>query len=154
MSLEKEIGMKERINSIGHEVLLNIVRTANFIDKRAQSFFLRFGLTQAQYNVLIVLKLEKKNLTQVEIGQRLVVSRAGITSILDKIEKKGYIRRQRIKSDRRVFEIGLTPAGKKIINLVEPHYLKEVEKTMRCLNEDENRQLNKSLGVLRKKLKG
>ena len=154
MSLEKEIGMKERINSTGHEVLLNIVRTANFIDKRAQSFFARFGLTQAQYNVLIVLKLEKKNLTQVDIGQRLVVSRAGITSILDKIEKKGYIRRQRIKSDGRVFEIGLTPAGKKIINLVEPRYLEEVEKTMRCLNEDDSRQLNNSLGVLRKKLKG
>jgi len=153
MSLDKEINMKSKINTVNHEALLNIVRIASLIDKRAYEFFLEFNITQAQYNVLVVLKLEGGPLNQVDISRRLVVSRAGITSILDKLEKKGYIRREKVKSDRRVLEVSLTDESIKLLEVVEPRYLEEVEKNMKVLNEKECKNLNESLFKLSKKFK-
>lgn len=152
MPLAKEILIKGKINSVRHEALLGVVRTAGFIDKRGQKFFTQFGITQAQYNVLIILKLEG-SLTQIEIGRRLVISRAGITSIIDKLEKKRLVKRSAVKSDRRVFNIELTAEGRKILDAVEPCYLREVEKVMRCLSKTQCRQLNKMLETLRKSLR-
>ena len=149
MSLAKEIKMSKEFQAARHEALLNILRTANSIDKKAQKFFGRFGLTQAQYNVLVVLNLEGNNLTQVQIGDRLVVTRANITSILDKLEKKGYVRRQSNKSDRRIFQIKLTSAGRKIIEDIEPVYVEEVNRCMKGLTDNQCEQLTRSLEKVR-----
>jgi len=149
MSLAKELKMNDEFDSPQHEALLNIVRTAQVLAKHGQVFFQRYDLTEAQYNVLIVLKLEGRPLTQVELGDRLVVSRANITALLDKLEKKGWVRRCTVDGDRRVFEILLTEAGRKTVDTVEPLYLKEVRHCMRGLESGECRRLSETLAVVR-----
>ena len=152
MSLHKEIKLKDGMLTVQHEALLNIVRTANMIGKISNTFFAGFGITEAQYNVLIVLKLEDKPLTQVEIGERLIVSRANMTSLLDKLEKKAYVIRKTVEGDRRIFQIELTGEGKKILHKVEPAYLEQVENNMACLKIVECKELSKTLTLLRNNL--
>ena len=152
MSLAKEIKMKNEIESIRHEALLNIVRTANCIAKISTTFFEQYHLTEAQYNVLIVLKLEGRALTQIEIGERLVTSRANMTSLLDKLEKKEYVRRETVKGDRRVYEVHLTEQGKRILEKVEKVYVEKVEEIMASVSIAESKTMSRLLEKLRESL--
>ncbi|MBN1794865.1 MAG: MarR family transcriptional regulator [Candidatus Omnitrophica bacterium] len=152
MSLPKELKMKGGMLTTQHEALLNIVRTATIIGKLSNAFFGRFGITEAQYNVLIVLKLADKPLTQVEIGERLVVSRANMTALLDKLEKKAYVIRKKVEGDRRIFQIELTKEGRKLLDKVEPAYLRQVESNMACLNLSACKALSRVLTLLRENL--
>ena len=151
MSLAKEIGAQE-INSVRHEALLNIVRTSDFIGKLSSKFFGKFGLTEAQYNVLIILKLNAKSLTQVEIGKKLISSRANITSLVDRLEKKNYVERKKDDFDRRLYKVNLTKEGLNLLEKVEPTYVNEVEKRMASINESDCRKLSAILVKFRQNL--
>ncbi|MFH1777315.1 MAG: MarR family transcriptional regulator [Candidatus Omnitrophota bacterium] len=150
MSLEKEI--KQKINSARHEALLNIVRTINYLTNISRCFFSKFRITQAQYNIMVIIKLEKRKLTQVKISERMVSSRSNITSLIDKLQKKGYVRRMSVQGDRRVYAVELTQKGKKKVTEVEPHYVKTVEKVMRSISLSESKKLSSLLVKVREGL--
>ncbi|MBU1043586.1 MAG: MarR family transcriptional regulator [Candidatus Omnitrophica bacterium] len=151
MSLDKEI--KQKIDSARHEAVLNIVYTANFLDKISRSFFSSFDITEAQYNVMVIIKLEKRKLTQVEISERMVSSRANITSLIDKLQKKNYVRRLAVVGDRRVHQIELTAQGIKKLEAVEPQYIKIIEQNMKRVSLEESRSLNRLLEKIRESFK-
>ena len=153
MTLAKEIRMKDEFESVRHEALLNIVRTASFIGKISNTFFSKHHITEAQYNVLIVLKLESQALTQMEIGERLVTSRANMTSLVDKLEKKQYVTREEVKDDRRAYKIHLTDQGKRLLDKVERAYVDKVEEIMTCISGAECKTISRSLERLRTKLR-
>ncbi len=151
MSLEKEI--KQKINSPRHEALLNIVHTNNYLQKFSRLFFEDLGITEAQYNIMIIIKLENRKLTQVEISERMVSSRSNITSLIDKLQKKAYVRRLPMEGDRRVYQVELTSEGIKKLSEVEPLYVKTVEKIMGCFSVEESRRLSSLLVKIRENIK-
>jgi DNA-binding MarR family transcriptional regulator len=69
------------------------------------------GVTVAQYWVLRTLWIED-GITHIELGQRVGIEKAGITSIIQSIEKQGLIVRRRNDEDRRKFNLFLTERGK------------------------------------------
>ena len=153
MTLAREIKLNKEIDSIRHEALLNIVRTASLIEKISGAFFGKFHITEAQYNILIVLKLEGRELTQIEIGERLVTSRANITSLIDRLEDKCFVKRKDVENDRRIYMIHLTEQGRRIVDKVEKAYVGKVEEIMSHLNESECKTISKSLEKLRESLR-
>lgn len=120
-----------------HETVLNLVRTATLLSARATQLFRRFDLTEAQFNVLFALKFTPKNITQAELGKRLVVTRASITSVLDKLESKGLVKRVDVPENRRIHHVELTEAGRKLVNEAEPLYRKEVHEVLGDLGDSE-----------------
>lgn len=153
MTLAREIKLNKEIDSIRHEALLNIVRTASLIEKISGTFFGKFHITEAQYNILIILKLEDKALTQIEIGDRLVTSRSNITSLIDRLEDKGFVKRKEDDEDRRIYTIHLTEQGRRIVDKVEKAYVGKVEEIMSHLNQSECKTISKSLEKLRESLR-
>lgn len=153
MTLAREIKLTKEIESIRHEALLNIVRTASLIEKISGVFFGKFDITEAQYNILIVLKLEGRELTQIEIGDRLVTSRSNITSLIDRLEHKGFVKRQDAEDDRRIYRIQLTEQGRRIVDKVEKAYVEKVEEIMSHLGKAECKTISKSLERLRVSLR-
>ena len=149
MTLSREIKMKGEFKSVKHEALLNIVKTANVVQKRSNVFFSEFGLTDAQYNVLIVLNLEGAGLTQVEIGKRVIASRSNITALIDRLEKSKYVKRSNVEGDRRVFNVELASEGKKLLDKIEKKYVDEVEQVMGCFTEKESKQISQLMVKLR-----
>ncbi len=129
-----------------HAGLLQIIRTAQVVQKKAQHFFSPFDITDAQYNVMIVLKQAEGSLSQVQISEAVVASRANITSLIDRLEKKGYVARKRVEGDRRVFHIELTTEGADFVARVEPLYKKGVLNAMADVSLSECVTLEKTLG--------
>src|SRR3990167_737797 len=107
MSMREKVKKEDRF----HGTLLALVKTAGAIDRVANEFFSAHNLTSAQFNVLWVLRYSSGALTQVDIGKQLVVSRANVTAILDRLEEKTLVQRKSTIDDRRVYHISLTPKG-------------------------------------------
>jgi len=130
MSLQNELGLQQPFNDLRHETALNIVRTATLLTMKGAQIFRHYDLTEAQFNVLFALKFTNGDITQAELGKRLVVTRASITSVLDKLESKELVNRKTVPGNRRIHHVELTSAGKALIDTVEPSYRAEIHKAL------------------------
>jgi DNA-binding MarR family transcriptional regulator len=137
MPLEKELGLKGPIATSEHEAVLNIYYAASLLKKCADDFFRDFGLTDVQFNVLMLLAYQSGSaggLTQAKIGDMMLVNRANITSLIDRMEKSQLVERT-ANADRRTNIIKMTAKGKKLFTKVEPLYLKQVRRVMSPVNK-------------------
>ncbi len=157
MSLEHELGLKKPIAMLGHEALLNIYFTATCIKKRAVEFLRPFGLTDVQLNVLMLLHHQSGDdggLSQAQISDMMLVNRANITSLIDRMEKAKLVVRTAAADDRRYNIIKLTERGKKIFAKVDPLYANKVKNSMVILKEAEQKKLIRMLEKVRANLTG
>ena len=141
MSLASELGLEKPFEDLRHETMLNVVHTANLLAAVGTVFFRQFDLTEAQFNVLFALKYKMGNLTQSGLGKRLVVTRASITSILDKLEEKELVVRENVPDNRRIYHVALTPEGQRLVDHVEPFYRQEIYRTFEGLTDKECKHL-------------
>lgn len=94
--------------------LVAVIRTGDACFKACDAFFRPYGLTEAQYNILRILDGAGEPLAQRTLAQRLLVSRPNITSLIDKLEARGFVVRTPC-ADRRVHMIHLTEAGQAFV---------------------------------------
>ena len=152
MTLKSELGMRKGFENPAHEALLNIYYTAARVRKKAGEFFRHHGLTDVQYNVMSLLKHqsgEHGGLTQVELSRMMLVNRANITTLIDRMEKAGLVARKPVPDDRRYNNIELTPHGLKMYEKVAGIYKKKITEMMHVLSQSELDALSTILEKLR-----
>lgn len=153
MVLQKELDLDQPFQDTRHEAMLGIVRTATLASAVAARILRPFDLTEAQFNVLFALKYKTRAITQVELGRRLVVTRATVTAVLDKLESKGYVERQDVPDNRRSYHVELTAAGRALVDQVEPVYRDRIHYVLGYLDESEVRNLIHVLEPARARLR-
>jgi DNA-binding MarR family transcriptional regulator len=154
MALEQELGLKKGFEVLSHEAILNIYYTTSLIKKQADEFFSGFGLTDVQFNVLMLLHHQsspEEGLSQVQLSNMMLVNRANITSLIDRMEKADLVTRT-AAADRRYNIIKMTGKGQKLFAGVEPLYARQVKKIMACLKDVEQRRVIAMLEKVRSKL--
>jgi MarR family transcriptional regulator, 2-MHQ and catechol-resistance regulon repressor len=137
ISINTELELERPIQDIRHELVLNIVRTATVMAIKGEILFRRFDLTEAQFNVLFALKYKNNEWTQSDLGKRLVVTRASITSVLDKLEGKGLVKRNEVPGNRRIYHVSLTRKGQALIDKVEPIYRGTIHTALEVFTDEE-----------------
>ncbi|MHC4623145.1 MAG: MarR family winged helix-turn-helix transcriptional regulator [Planctomycetota bacterium] len=155
MSLEHELGLRKPIELLPHRALLNIYFTASCLKKRADEFFRSFGLTDVQFNVMILLCHQsgpEGGLSQAQLSDMMLVNRANITSLIDRMEKAELVVRTAAANDRRYNIVKLTPRGKKLFARVEPLYAKQVGQIMAVVKKPEQKRLIAMLEKVRSEL--
>ncbi len=155
MPLKNELGLRKPIALVPHEAILNIYYTAACLKKQAAEFFRPFGLTDAQFNLMMLLRHQsspEEGLTQAQLSDMMLVNRANTTSLVDRMEKSDLVVRTSAPSDRRYNIIKLTSYGKKLLTQIEPLYTKVVKKTMAVLKEAEQKKSIQMLEKIRSKL--
>jgi DNA-binding MarR family transcriptional regulator len=107
---------KTRFDSSEQETFLNLWRTYDRLRALEDDLFARYGLTPQQYNALRLLRAEHPDTLQtLALADRLVSRAPDITRLLDKLEIRGLIGRERLADNRRVVRVGITPAGVKLL---------------------------------------
>jgi DNA-binding MarR family transcriptional regulator len=142
MSLTHELGLRKRIELLPHEALLNIYYTASCLKKRADEFFRNFGLTDVQFNVMMLLHYqsgEEGGLSQAQLSDMMLVNRANITSLIDRMEKAELVVRTAAPGDRRY-------------NIVKLLYARQVQEVMAVFKLGEQKRLVAMLEKVRSKL--
>jgi DNA-binding MarR family transcriptional regulator len=120
--------MTARLTSSGHAAPLEdhlfvaILKAADSLSQQADQLIKSAGLTAAQYNVLRILRgAEPDGLLCRGIGERMISRDPDMTRLLDRMEKRHLITRQRQREDRRVIKARITPEGLKLLkNLDQP----------------------------------
>jgi MarR family transcriptional regulator, 2-MHQ and catechol-resistance regulon repressor len=153
MSLQEELGLQLPFKDIRHETAISIVRTANLLSAKGATLFRQHDLTEAQFNVLFALKFATGNITQAELGKRLVVTRASITSVLDKLESKNLVTRVNVPDNRRIHHVVLTDLGLVLIDKVEPKYREEIYAALEDIDTDACNKLIRQLENVRDRVK-
>lgn len=154
MDLKNELGLDQAIKTVEHECLLNIVYTGMMINKSAYRYFSRYGITETQFNVLMLLKYALSDgLSQVALSRRLVVNKADMTGLIDRLERKKLVERSRDGHDRRINLVKLTRPGREMLLKVEKVYFTEVNRLFRGCAKTEIKAIIRGLELIRKNLR-
>jgi DNA-binding MarR family transcriptional regulator len=107
-------------------------------------------LTDVQFNLISLLYSQSGNeggLSQAQISDMMLVNRANITSLVDRMEKAGLVTRSARSNDRRFNIVKLTTKGRNLFEKVEPIYIEQVRQVMSPVSEAQRKAL---MGMLEK----
>ena len=115
--LQQEIRQTKAIRLLEEEATLNIVRTADVLMQGLMDVLKPFALSPTQYNILRILRgAGPGGASCKEVGARMVTRDPDITRLMDRLEKRGLLTRDRAKEDRRFVTHQLTAAGLELVN--------------------------------------
>ncbi len=111
-----------RFDSPQQEAFLNLWRTYDRLRALEDLTFNRFDLTAQQYNLLRLLRAEHPGvLPTLGLAERLVSRAPDITRMLDKLERRALVTRERPPENRRVIRVGITTVGLDLLKeIAEP----------------------------------
>jgi MarR family 2-MHQ and catechol resistance regulon transcriptional repressor len=111
------------------------------------------GITLSEYRVLRLIS-EEGACPMVKLARDQMMTKGGVTGLIDHLEKQGFLERIRSESDRRVINIEITKEGRKLVERGTALYQKFLEKSLENLTEEEIktflRILNKMISSVQK----
>ncbi|MBX0359681.1 MULTISPECIES: MarR family winged helix-turn-helix transcriptional regulator [Halobacillus] len=108
----------------------------------------RYELNPTEFGVLELLYHQGDQPLQ-KIGEKILLASGSITYVVDKLEKKEYLKRVPCPNDRRITFASITEKGRDLLNGIFPDHWKEIESIMDGLTDDEKQDaidLLKKLG--------
>ena len=137
-------------DSLEQETFLNLWRTYDRLHILEEELFGRYDLTPQQYNALRVLRGEgNRRLATLVLASRLVSRAPDITRLLDKLEDRKLIERERPADNRRMVLIGLTPQGRELLDDLDSQVRACHTRQLGHLSEDQLRKLIELLEAAR-----
>ena len=132
---------------------VKLMRAAESLTARVHRHLAPVGLTVSQFGVLEAL-YHLGALSQKDLGRKILRSSGNITLVVDNLEKRGLVKRERDRTDRRFFIIHLTDKGKRLIRRIFPPHAALIAEELSVLSDAEQQKLGdlcKKVGrVLRK----
>lgn len=120
--------------SLEERIFITLLKVADSLGQEAEQLTRTAELTGTQYNVLRILRgAGPEGLACRGIGDRMITHDPDITRLLDRMEKRGLITRERQKDDRRVVKTRITPRGLAL--------LKPLDQPMRDLHKRQFRHM-------------
>ena len=114
--VQDEIRQTKPFSSPSEEAVVALVRTADLLRRALTHIVEPQGLTLQQYNVLRILRgAGAEGLPTLEIASRMIEQAPGVTRLLDRLQAKGRVRRQRSAEDRRQIRCWIEPSGLELL---------------------------------------
>lgn len=129
------------IDPLAHRALEALVRAEATLTRRLAADLDRVGVSATGFAMLVLLTSAGGELELRAIRRRLGATKATATEVLDTLEKRGFVLRSRLESDRRAVAVNLTDAGGNLVNHAFPGHAERVRESFGVLDEDEKRQL-------------
>jgi DNA-binding MarR family transcriptional regulator len=105
-----------RFDSPEQEIYLGLWRTYDRLRALEDELFGQYELTAQQYNALRLLRgAHPEKLATLDLAARLISRAPDITRLVDRLEGRGLVERERMAEDRRSVRIGLTQKGSTLL---------------------------------------
>lgn len=102
------------------QAAVGLIRTTDAIRRRFSAIVAPHGLTLQQYNVMRILRgAGRDGLPTLEIGTRMLEKTPGVTRLIDRLVRKGFVTRRPCEDDRRRVFCHLTTLGLKIVDSLD-----------------------------------
>lgn len=135
--------------SLALDTYVKLVRATESVVARVTRPLAAVGLTEGQFGVLEML-LHLGPLSQREIGRKQFRSGGNVTVVVDNLERRGLVRRERDSDDRRLVIVHLTDAGRSLIVSVFPQHVTRIIESLAALSPEQQAalgQLARTLGL-------
>jgi MarR family 2-MHQ and catechol resistance regulon transcriptional repressor len=134
-------------------LIYNLLRTLNALSPFIDRGLRELHLTGAQLNALMVLRdAGQEGITLTDLGRRLVVTKANVTGLVDRLERDGLVLRDS-HADRRITIARLTPDGEATLTAALPRHREILTELLGELSADEKTQLIGLLTRLRRAIR-
>lgn len=148
MSIENDIQQKS-FKSPYQKVLVNLMYTDSWLSARQATLLKPFGITQAQYNVLRILRGQyPKPATVNLIIERMLDKMSNASRLVDKLLLKKLVERKTCPKDRRAVDVLITQEGLDLLTVLDKH-VSDWEVNLSGLTESEAEQLSNLLDKMR-----
>ncbi|RUT30565.1 MarR family transcriptional regulator [Paenibacillus zeisoli] len=144
MKSDRELSLK---------LLVVLSKSHKIIMDHAVKDMKKYGLSTSEFTVLELL-YHKGQFPLQQIGDKILVTSGSITYNIDKLEKKGLLKRVPCPDDRRVTYAAITEAGQALFDQIFPEHADVIESLMKGLSAEEKKTtitLLKKLGKSAKK---
>jgi DNA-binding MarR family transcriptional regulator len=110
-----------RFESAAQEAWLNLLVAADHLRARTERLCSEFGISASQYNVLRILRgVHPEGHSRCEIARRMIERAPDVTRLIDRMEKRGWVERDRSERDRRLSISRITAAGLELLERIGP----------------------------------
>lgn len=110
-----------QVVSSEQKVFLNLWRTYDCLKHLEDQLFSAYQLSAQQYNALKLLQaVHPGTMPTLKLGQALITRAPDMPRMLDRLERRGLISRERRPENRRVVQVTITPAGLELLNKMAP----------------------------------
>ena len=128
------------------EAAVALMRTADLLRRLIGAVVEPRGITAQQYNVMRILRgAGEAGLPTLEIAERMIEQTPGITRLLDRLESKKLVARERCTKDRRRVFCRITPAGLALVNALDEPIRESEQAALSALNTRELKTLIEAL---------
>ena len=148
--LQKELRQTKPFKSKEEELYLNLARTTEALGWKVVELLKSFELTGVQYNVLRILRgAGQEGLICSEISERLITKDSDITRLLERLENRRLIERERSAKDRRHVITKITDEGLQLLAELDEPVVNLHRQQLGHLGENLLEQLNALLVLAR-----
>ncbi|KAB2968160.1 MAG: MarR family transcriptional regulator [Thermoanaerobaculia bacterium] len=145
-----EIRQTRPFPSPAQEAGVGLMRTADVIRRALAGVVEAEGITHQQYNVLRILRgSAPEPLPVLEIAARMIEQTPGITRLLDRLEARGLVRRERCRQDRRQVLCSISAAGRAAVGALDAPVERALERGFALLGREDTRRLAELLDRVR-----
>ncbi|MGI6066224.1 MAG: MarR family winged helix-turn-helix transcriptional regulator [Bacillota bacterium] len=135
------------VNTPSGKLVVMLAATTGMLEGFFNQFFARWGLTETKFNALVLL-YKKDGMALWELGEEMLVSRANITGLMDRLERRGLVTREINPDDRRSLTARLTTKARQLVEEILPELDKFNNNVMKGLDGEEKLLLLKLLKKL------
>lgn len=121
---------------ISLNTFVGLNRTLDHLMKIVKTDVQRYGLNVTEFAVMELLYNKGDQPIQ-RIGNRVLIASSSITYVVDKLEEKGCVVRQRNEKDKRVTNASLTDKGRSMMDEIFPDHASTLESTFSVLTDEE-----------------
>ena len=134
------LGTTEEVTALN--AYIKLVRATESVSHRLHRHLESSKLTVTQFGVLEVL-FHLGAMHQRDLAEKLLKSGGNITLVIDNLEKRQLVKRDREVGDRRCISVSLTPAGKQLISDLFPAHVEAILQQMSILSLEEQAELGR-----------
>jgi DNA-binding MarR family transcriptional regulator len=140
--LQQEIKQKKPFRSVSQEAVIGLFRTTDVLRRHTTAVLEPERITPQQYNVLRILRgAGTDGLPTLEIATRMIEQAPGITRLLDRLEAKRWVSRERCPEDRRRVTCRISESGLALLASLDDVVDDAADSTLLQLSQAEQRQL-------------
>jgi len=141
-TIQRTIRQTKPFRSASQEAVLGILMVADRLKRSMATATEPEGITQQQYNVLRILRgAGDDGLPTLAIAERMVEHTPGITRLIDRLELKRLVRRERCPEDRRLVRCHITEPGRALIEKLDKPVARIDHHSLGMLSEAERKKL-------------
>jgi DNA-binding MarR family transcriptional regulator len=149
MGIEKDIS-QSKFRNVYQKATINLIYTFNWMNERIKSMLDQYDITPQQFNILRILRGAGKPISTLQIRQRMLDKMSDTSRIVDRLIKKGLVKKVVCEGDRRLVDVTISEGGLELLDRIDAHQ-DDMDSVFKNLNEDQAITLNNLLDKIRSK---